>query len=136
MRFHRAAALAVCVLTGSVLASGRMPVLSAAQLRPTFGGVLLETTVVPRAGAQDELLGAWTPGSRAKLMACLPRCREVESIPVTETVRLGAQSKYRVVLGGNFAPGQKVGLLLSFRSGVRPVEVTVVRGAAFHDAYR
>lgn len=103
------------------------PLVRGAWLKPTVGGLLLETTLSARTRGEDTLLGVWAAGSKVNLLKCAPRCQVVKSVPVTGEMVFGPKTMYRIVLGGRFQPGQKVGLMLSFRSGLAPVEAVVSR---------
>ncbi|KEF33623.1 MULTISPECIES: hypothetical protein [Deinococcus] len=95
-------------------------------LRPAFGGAVLQGRV--NVGGADELTGVWSGAGRARLLRCTPRCETVESIPVPGTLPLGENTPYRVVLAGEFRPGQKVRLTLRFRQApLLNTEATPVR---------
>ncbi|MBB5235099.1 hypothetical protein [Deinococcus budaensis] len=94
-------------------------------LRASFGGAVLQGRVT--AGADDELSGIWSGSGRARLLRCTPRCEAVAAIPVTGTLRLGADTPYRVALAGEFRAGQRVGLVLRFRQSLLNVEAVVAR---------
>lgn len=82
-------------------------------LRPSYGGAVLEGRVfVPRT---DALIGVWSGAGFARLMKCAPRCTVVPSIPLSNTMVFGNASAYRVALGGDFRPGQKVNVTLRLR---------------------
>lgn len=122
-RLGRPVVLAATLLMGAADAA-RVPTLAQTSTAPTLGGVVLELSVTPR-DQNDELQGVWSPGTRAKLLDCATRCRVVVGVPLRGPLRLDRQSRYRVVLGGSFQPGRKIGVLLSFRSGVAATEVVV-----------
>ncbi|WP_245557557.1 hypothetical protein [Deinococcus peraridilitoris] len=115
----------------STSAGARAPFLSEATLRPSAGGAVLEVTVSARDRDGDTLRGIWVAGARTNLLRCQPRCKIVSSIPVQGQMLLGGKTMYRVVLGGRFLPGQKVGLVLSFAGGNAAVEATVGRETAW-----
>lgn len=119
----RPALLAASLLLGAADAA-RVPSVAQTSTSPTLGGVVLELSLTPR-DQNDELQGVWSPGTRAKLLDCASRCRVVLGVPLRGPLRLDRQSRYRVVLGGSFTPGRKLGVLLSFRSGVAATEVVV-----------
>lgn len=102
------------------------PLVPRAALKPTTGGVLVEA-VLSNVREGDVLTGVWTAGSKANLLECAPRCRVVSTVPLAVGATLGSRTRFRVVLGGRFRLGQKVGLLFSFRNGVAAVEATVAR---------
>lgn len=82
-------------------------------LRPAFGGAVLQGRVT--VAGSDALTGVWSGAGRARLLRCTPRCETVESIPVPGTLLLGEGTLYRVVLAGDFRPGQRIRLALRFR---------------------
>ncbi|WP_339095424.1 hypothetical protein ACINK0_01570 [Deinococcus sp. VB343] len=84
-------------------------------LRLSYGGALVQGQV--RAGGDDAIVGVWSSVGRARLLRCQPRCQAVSALPVAPLLSLGSTSAYRVVLGGEFRAGQKVGLTMRFRSG-------------------
>lgn len=114
----------------SAVAGARAPFVGEATLRPAVGGALLEITLNARDRSGDTLQGVWVAGARANLMRCQPRCKPVSGIPVQGQTNLGSKTVYRVVLGGRFNPGQKVGLLISFSGGNAAVEAVVGRDTA------
>lgn len=109
-------------------AQARSPLLGDASLRLTVGGAVVEVTV--SALDRDLLQRVWSPGRSAHLLRCEPRCRVVTAIPIEARTRVGAGTTYRVVLGGHFEPGQKIGLIFSFGGGNAAVEATVDRDTA------
>ncbi len=116
--------LAALLLCASVADAQRVPSLSSMVLRPTLGGVVIETIITPRGGS-DVLRGVWSAGARSKLLDCTSRCRVVQNINLKGPMRLDGQSRYRIVLGGTFNQVRKVGVLLSFASGVAAAEAMV-----------
>ncbi|MDB5046164.1 MAG: hypothetical protein JWQ08_2214 [Deinococcus sp.] len=116
--------LMVIMLLGSALAL-QLPSATLG-LRPSFAGAILEGRI--SSARDDELLGVWSGGGRARLLKCTPRCMAVPSIPVSGTVVLNADSAYRVALGGSFKSGQKLVLVLKFRDQkILNVNATVAR---------
>ena len=81
-------------------------------LRPTFGGVLLEARLLPQGSAS--LSGVWSDAGHARLMRCSPRCTVIREIPLSGPLAVSQSSMFRVVLGGTFKAGQRVRLLLRF----------------------
>ncbi|WP_034384911.1 hypothetical protein [Deinococcus sp. YIM 77859] len=121
MRCVRWAAL--LLLLGA--AAARPPV-AAVNLRPSFGGAVLEGHIT--AGAGDELTGVWSAGGRARLLKCTPRCTAVQAIPLSGTLRLGTETPYRIAVSGDFRTGQHVKLALRFGNlRVLNIEATVLR---------
>ncbi len=89
-------------------------------------GVLVVGTL--KLARADELLGVWSSAGRARLMRCEPRCKVVQSLPVPGTLALGPDARARVVLGGTFKVGQRVGLVLRLKnSQILSVQATVTR---------
>lgn len=123
--------LALLSAVSLTFAGARAPFLSEATLRPSPAGAVLEVTVSARDRDGDTLHGIWIAGAQAKLLRCQPRCKVVTSIPVQGQTVLGGKSIYRVVLGGRFLAGQKVGLRLSFAGGNAAIEATVSRESAW-----
>jgi len=103
------------------------PLVPGAALRTSFGGVVVESTFTSRSRGEDALLSAWAPGARGKLMHCKPRCRVVPSIPLPDVLNVGTKTPYRVVLGGRFREGQRVTVVLTFRSGAVRIPAVVMR---------
>lgn len=116
--------LALLLSASSVAEAQRVPNLSPMVLRPTLGGVVVETVVTPR-GQSDVLHGVWSAGARSKLLDCAQRCKVVQSITFKGPTRLDGQSRYRIVLGGTFSFSRRVGVLFSFASGVASAEAMV-----------
>lgn len=112
----KAAALAVFLLFPGASAQNPAGLSADLKLMPSYGGALLTGRI--GASKPDELLGVWSSLGRARLMKCAPRCEVVASVPITGNLVLSGGSGYRVVLGGNFKPGQKVSVVLRFRQGV------------------
>jgi len=76
----------------------------------------------------DELLGVWSSAGRARLLRCEPRCKVVTSIPMPGTLTLGTDARARVVLGGTFKVGQRVGLVFRLKNAqIVSVQATVTR---------
>ena len=121
---RRARLLALLLVGASVAEAQRVPGLSPMVLRPTLGGVVIETIITPR-GPSDILHGVWSAGARSKLLDCSARCRVVPSINLKGPLRLDGQSRYRIVLGGTFSQVRRVGVLFSFGSGVAAAEALV-----------
>ncbi len=124
-------ALLGTALIGTALfgtAAARSPALSDASLRLTVGGAVVVVTLSAR--DRDVLQRVWAPGTSAHMLRCEPRCRTATSIPIEAQTRLGAGTTYRVVLGGHFEPGQKIGLIFSFGGGNAAVEAVVDRDTA------
>jgi hypothetical protein len=134
LRVPCALALLASLTAASAQGAARPPLLGGTGLRPTLGGALVETVVTPRTRTEEALTAVWASGVRAKLLHCQPRCRVVTSIPVRGVLRLGPNTPYRVVLGGSFTGGRRVGLLFAFRAGVVGTEATVTRLAAFPES--
>lgn len=101
--------LALLLGTGGAVAGSQF------SLRLSYGGVLVQGQV--RAGGDDAIVGVWSSVGRARLLRCQPRCQAVSALPVAPLLSLGSTSAYRMVLGGEFRAGQKVGLTMRFRSG-------------------
>ncbi|PYE54742.1 hypothetical protein [Deinococcus yavapaiensis] len=114
------------MLVLAVSSAAAAPLVPRAVLKPTTGGVLVEAAL-SNVGEGDVLTGVWTANAKANLLECAPRCRVVASVPLSVGTTLGARTRFRVVLGGRFRLGQKVGLLFSFRGRVAAVEATVTR---------
>ncbi|WP_234009144.1 hypothetical protein [Deinococcus sp. NW-56] len=124
MRLGRGAVLLLLAGLGMALAA-RLPTADLG-LRPAFGGAVLQGRVTVAGG--DELTGVWSGAGRARLLRCTPRCETVESIPVPGTLLLGEGTPYRVVLAGEFRPGQRVRLALRFRgAAVLNAEAAMLR---------
>ena len=104
--------LPLLALVPLLSSAGGPPVVEAAALTPTFGGVLLSASFRPR--GKDALSGAWYEGGRAKLMRCDPHCTVVGQVPLDTAVVIGQDSLYRVVLAGSFRNGQRLKLVLRF----------------------
>ena len=98
------------LLLGTALAA-RTPT-AQVNLQPTFGGAVL----VGRVNAQtaDTLTGVWSPQGRARLLRCQPRCTTVQTVPISGVLLLGQETPYRVVVSGDFRPGQRLKLALRF----------------------
>ncbi|CAM3693251.1 hypothetical protein [Deinococcus frigens] len=111
-----AAALAALLLLQGAVAQTSAGLSADLRLMPSYGGALLTGRI--RVSGADELMGVWSSLGRARLMKCSPRCKVVQSLPITGSVILSGNSGYRVVLGGRFKAGQKVSLVLRFRQGV------------------
>lgn len=125
----RRLAVLLSALALSWPALARAPYVGEARLRQTVSGALLEVTLTARDREGDVLRGVWAAGARANFLRCTPRCALVDTILVQGQTQLGAKTLYRVVLGGRFEAGRKVGLVLSFADGSTAVrEATVVRG--------
>ncbi|WP_407571170.1 hypothetical protein [Deinococcus altitudinis] len=92
--------------------AGGPPLVEAATLTPTFGGVLLNASFRPR--GKDTLSGAWYEGGRAKLMRCDPHCTVVSEVALDTAMMVGQDSLYRVVLAGKFKGGQRLKMVLRF----------------------
>ena len=120
----------IAIAASVSVGEARAPFLGEATLRPAVGGAVLEVTITPRDRAGDTLQAVWSSQARANLMRCQPRCSVVKAVPVQSLTHLGARTTYRVVLGGTFEPGRKVGLILSFSGGTASVEATVSRDTA------
>lgn len=103
----------VLLLAGLGIALAARPPAADLGLRPAFGGAVLQGRVTVAGG--DALTGVWSGAGRARLLRCTPRCETVESIPVPGILPLGEGTAYRVVLAGDFRPGQRVRLSLRFR---------------------
>ncbi|AKH18227.1 hypothetical protein SY84_00205 [Deinococcus soli (ex Cha et al. 2016)] len=89
-------------------------------------GVLLSGTL--KLSRSDELLGVWSSAGRARLMRCEPRCKVVSSLPVPGTLTVGPDARARVVLGGTFKVGQRVGLVFRLKnSQILSVQAVVTR---------
>lgn len=95
-------------------------------LRPSYGGAVMDGRIfVPR---EDELVGAWSGVGFARLMKCSPKCKVVTSIPLKNTTVMGNETTYRIALGGQFTPGQKVTVTLRLRQqGVMVTQAVVSR---------
>ena len=96
------------LLLGTALAA-RAPT-AQVNLQPAFGGAIL----VGRVSATDTLTGVWSPQGRARLLRCQPRCTTVQTVPVSGVLLLGQETPYRVVVSGDFRPGQRLKLALRF----------------------
>lgn len=89
-------------------------------------GVLLSGTL--KLSRTDELLGVWSSAGRARLMRCEPRCKVVSSLPVPGQMTFGPDARTRVVLGGTFKVGQRVGLVFRLKnSQIISVQAVVTR---------
>jgi hypothetical protein len=104
--------LAALGLLPLLSSAGGPPMVEANALTPTFGGVLLSASFLPR--GKDTLSGAWYEGGRAKLMRCDPHCVVVREVPLGSATMIGQNSLYRVVLAGKFRSGQHLKLVLRF----------------------
>lgn len=104
--------LPVLTLIPLLSSAGGPPVVEAATLTPTFGGVLLTASFKPH--GKDALSGAWYEGGRAKLMRCDPHCTVIVQVPLDTAVLVGQDSLYRVVLAGKFRSGQRLKMVLRF----------------------
>ncbi|MFC3835441.1 MULTISPECIES: hypothetical protein [Deinococcus] len=114
-----------CVLPG-VHAQTTQSLSAALNLKVMHGGAIVQGRVtVPKS---DDLVGVWSSVGRGRLMKCAPRCQVVTSMPVQGSLQLGSDTGYRVVLGGQLAPGQKISLVLRLRGGlILNVTAPVVR---------
>lgn len=112
----KAAVLAALVLWPGAVAQNPAGLSVDLKLMPSYGGALLAGRI--KASRPDELMGVWSSLGRARLMKCAPRCEVVPSLPISGNLILSGSSGYRVVLGGDFKPGQKVSVVLRFRQGV------------------
>lgn len=89
-------------------------------------GVMLIGTL--KLARNDQLLGVWSSVGRARLLRCEPRCKVVTSIPMPGTLTLGTDARARVVLGGTFKVGQRVGLVFRLKNAqIVSVQATVTR---------
>ncbi|GGN27686.1 hypothetical protein [Deinococcus daejeonensis] len=89
-------------------------------------GVLVSGTL--KLARSDELLGVWSSSGRARLMRCEPRCKVVPSLAVPGLLTLGPDARARVVLGGTFKVGQRVGLVFRLKnSQILSVQAVVTR---------
>lgn len=84
-------------------------------LRMSVGGALLQGTI--KSSRSDQIIGILNARARTRLMRCSPRCVVIKNIPITRTLLLNSRSLYRIVLGGNYRAGQRVNLIIRFRSG-------------------
>lgn len=116
-------------LSSVAAAQQKTPFTAAVQLRPTLGGAILEATMTPRAKGADALLRAFMPRRVTKLLHCAPRCNSVTELPLNGPTAFGPDAANRVVIGGKFEPGQKVNLILQFKSGVAVVDAVVAPAA-------
>ncbi|SMB91336.1 hypothetical protein [Deinococcus hopiensis] len=98
------------LLLGAALAAG--PPTAQVDLHPTFAGAMLVGRVT--AGTTNELTGVWSPQGRARLLKCQPRCTTVQTVPFSGVLQLGPETPYRVVVSGEFRPGQRLKLALRF----------------------
>lgn len=114
-----------CVLAGGH-AQTTQSLSAALNLKVMHGGAIVQGRVtVPKS---DDLVGVWSSIGRGRLMKCAPRCEVVTSMPVQGSLLLGSDTGYRVVLGGQLAPGQKISLVLRLRGGlILNVTAPVVR---------
>ncbi|CAM3636276.1 DUF5666 domain-containing protein [Deinococcus saxicola] len=112
----KATSLVVLLLLSGAAAQNPTGLGADLKLMPSYGGAVLTGRI--GVSKPDELLGVWSSLGRARLMKCAPRCEVVGSVPITGSLILSGGSGYRVVLGGNFKPGQKVSVVLRFRQGV------------------
>lgn len=93
-------------------------------LNRSYGGaVVVGRIYVP---SSDTLTRAWSGVGSARLMKCSPVCKVVGGIPMKSTTTLSSDSTYRIALGGQFAAGQKLQLMLRFQSGRLLVTQAVV----------
>ncbi|GGR81427.1 hypothetical protein [Deinococcus sedimenti] len=89
-------------------------------------GVMLVGTL--KLARTDELLGVWSSAGRTRLLRCEPRCKVVQSLPVPGTLSLGPAGRARVVLGGSFKVGQRVGLVFRLKNAqIVSVQAVVTR---------
>lgn len=100
----------VVLVLGVALAA--RPPAAQVDLHPTFGGAVLLGRIT--ASPADELTGVWSPQGRARLLRCAPRCTTVPTVPVSGALLLSSDTPYRVVVSGEFRPGQRVKLALRF----------------------
>ena len=107
--------LALTALLGGLLGNGQAAPGAHLSLRLSYGGALVQGQL--RGAAHDAVTGVWSSVGRARLLRCDPRCVTAPTLPLPGTLTLGSGSVYRVVLGGEFRPGQKVMLTLRLRSG-------------------
>ena len=107
--------LVLTALLGGLPGDARATPSADLSLRLSYGGALVQGQL--RGAANDALTGVWSSAGRARLLRCDPRCEAAPALPLPGTLTLGSGSVYRVVLGGEFRPGQKVMLTLRLRSG-------------------
>lgn len=93
-------------------------------LNRSYGGAVVSGTIY--SPKSDAIVGAWSGAGFARLMQCIPLCKVVPSIPLKNTVTLGSGSTYRIALGGQFVPGQKVRVVLRFKSSGLVITQAVV----------
>ncbi|GHF34442.1 hypothetical protein HNQ07_000132 [Deinococcus metalli] len=109
----------LCLLPLALLsarAQGAQGLSATLNLKLMHGGAIVQGRVtVPKS---DDVVGVWSSIGRGRLMKCSPRCVVVDSLPVEGSLQLGADSGYRVVLGGRLTAGQKISLVLRLRGGL------------------
>ena len=89
-------------------------------------GVMLIGTL--KLARNDQLLGVWSSVGRARLLRCEPRCKVVQDLPVPGTLTFGPDARSRMVLGGTFKVGQRVGLVFRLKNAqILSVQAVVTR---------
>lgn len=113
---------ALLVLTPVARANAPQPM----TLKLMHEGVMLVGTL--KLARTDELLGVWTSVGRARLLSCAPRCKVVPSLAVPGTLSFGPDARARMVVGGTFKVGQRVGLVFRLKNAqIVSVQAVVTR---------